>query len=331
MKKTYTFLITSNRKGETKSFNVSSSFLKLFALVGLAAMALVIAIMVDYVGLLLQAAENKRLKAQNVILKRQFDIVEAKVKDLENSLERVKSFSQKLRLITDIDSKERGLELDLGRKAEENVPFNDKSEEMGKTEELREASPTTLLGEQPVDAKGGELLRLDLNNYRTLIIRVKQDLKASKLKEQGVLDLYNRLSQQTSLLKAIPTIKPTKGWYTAEFGYRNDPFSGKPVMQQGVEIAAPEGAPIVAPADGVVSYTGYDANEGKFLVIDHGYGIKTHYSHNSQVFVEIGKRVTRNEMVAAVGSTGRSSNPHLYYEVRVHGVPVDPSNFILDE
>lgn len=332
MKKTYTFLITSNRKGETKSFTFASSLIKLSFIIFTAALVLISAMMFDYVGLLLQSAENKRLKAQNTSLKKQFEVVEVKVKDLENTLERVKGFSQKLKLITDIDSSERNLELDLGRKAkDEDLSPGEKSQDFSQFDEVREPSTKNLLGSQLTDSKRGELLRLDLNNYKTLTIRVKQDLQDSKLQEQGVLDLYNKLSQQNSLLKATPTIKPTKGWYTAKFGYRNDPFSGKPVMHQGVEIAAPDGTPIVAPADGVVSYIGYDSNDGKVLTIDHGYGFKTNYSHNSQIFVEIGQKVARNEMIAAVGNTGRSPSPHLYYEVKVHGVAVDPMNFILEE
>ncbi|MCB0355422.1 MAG: M23 family metallopeptidase [Bdellovibrionales bacterium] len=332
MKKTFTFLITSNRKGETKSFTVSSSVLKLGFIVFMAVVVLVSAMMIDYVGLLLQAAENKRLKVQNTVLKKQFEVVEKNVKNLENSLERVKSFSQKLKLITDIDSKDRNLELDLGRKSnEELADVHQELADNADFKEPKEPSTTYLLGTRPQDYKSGELLRLDLNNYKTLSIRVRKDLKDTKLQELGVLDLYNKLAKENSLIRATPTIKPTKGWYTAKFGYRNDPFSGKPVMHQGVEIAAPEGTPVVAPADGVISYIGYDNNEGKVLTIDHGYGLKTNYSHNSQIFVEIGQKVTRNEMIAAVGSTGRSTSPHLYYEVRVHGVPVDPINYILEE
>ncbi|MCB0391304.1 MAG: M23 family metallopeptidase [Bdellovibrionales bacterium] len=331
MKKTYTFLVTSNRKGETKSFTLSSSVLKLGFVVVVAAVVLISAMMIDYVGLLLQASENKRLKAQNTSLKRQFEVVETNVKDLENALERVKGFSQKLKLITDIDSNDRAIELDLGRKGKEDSSALNQDVSEFKTEGIKEGNDNQMLGSSPQDIKAGELLRLELNNYKTLSIRVRQDLKTTKLQEQGVLDLYNKLSQQSSVLKSTPTIKPAKGWYTAKFGYRNDPFSGKPVMHQGVEIAAPEGSPIVAPADGVVSYIGYDNNDGKVLTIDHGYGLKTTYSHNSQIFVEMGQKVKRKEMIAAVGSTGRSPSPHLYYEVRIHGVPVDPINFILEE
>ncbi len=125
MKKTFTFLVTSNRKGKTKSFTLSSSLMRVGIFIGSAILVLVFAVMIDYVGLLLEYGENKRLKAENTSLKRKFQIVETNVNNLENSLERVKSFSTKLKLITDVDSKDRSLELVLGRKGRsENKQMN---------------------------------------------------------------------------------------------------------------------------------------------------------------------------------------------------------------
>src|SRR5690606_16069985 len=110
-----------------------------------------------------------------------------------------------------------------------------------------------------------------------------------------------------------------------------DPFTGKAVMHAGLDIAAPPGSPVHAPANGVVSYVGYEPGYGNLVSIDHGYGVVTRFGHNSRIFVEKGQTVKRRDVVATVGSTGRSSGPHCHYEVRVHGVPVDPMNYILDE
>ena len=306
--------------------------IKILLALFLSVFVLIFSVIVDYVGLLLESGENKRLKAENVVLKKQFDVVESNVKSLENSLERVKGFSTKLKLITDVDSKDRSLELELGKKAKEENQIHEMSMDDSNKEKIDNEieGRDSFLGILPENAYKGELLRMNLSNYNVLSIRVKQDLKSTHLQEQGMMDLYNRLSKQNTLLQATPTVKPTQGWYTAKFGYNDDPFSGKPIMNQGIEIAAPEGSPIVAPADGVVSYVGYENNEGKVLMIDHGFGLKTLYAHNSQIFVEVGQKVVRSEMIAAVGSTGRAQNSHLYYEIRVHGVPVDPLNYILE-
>ncbi|MEZ4872822.1 MAG: M23 family metallopeptidase [Bdellovibrionales bacterium] len=86
-----------------------------------------------------------------------------------------------------------------------------------------------------------------------------------------------------------------------------------------------------SPADGVISYIGYESGYGKLVSIDHGFGVVTRYAHNSQVFVEVGQKVKRRDVISAIGTTGRSSGPHLHYEVRVHGIPVDPMNYILGE
>jgi murein DD-endopeptidase MepM/ murein hydrolase activator NlpD len=118
---------------------------------------------------------------------------------------------------------------------------------------------------------------------------------------------------------------------TSKFGYRLSPFTGRPMMHQGLDLAAPPGSPIVAPADGIVSFAGYDAGYGKLVSIDHGYGVVTRFGHTSQIYVEVGQKVKMGDVIAAVGSTGRSTGPHVHYEVRVNGVPVDPRNYLLDE
>lgn len=102
-------------------------------------------------------------------------------------------------------------------------------------------------------------------------------------------------------------------------------------MHAGLDIAAAPGSPVYAPADGVVSYAGYDQGYGKLVSIDHGYGVSTRFGHASQIYVQVGQKVSKWDVVAAVGNTGRSTGPHLHYEVRINGTPVDPINFILDE
>jgi murein DD-endopeptidase MepM/ murein hydrolase activator NlpD len=117
---------------------------------------------------------------------------------------------------------------------------------------------------------------------------------------------------------------------TSDFGTRIDPYTAERKMHQGMDIATPHGQMVYTPSDGTVVFIGSEGGYGKVLVIDHGYGVKTRYGHLSEVNVHLGARVKRGDRVASVGNTGRSTGPHLHYEVRVNGIPENPRKFILE-
>ncbi|HPQ80939.1 MAG TPA: M23 family metallopeptidase [bacterium] len=127
---------------------------------------------------------------------------------------------------------------------------------------------------------------------------------------------------------SLPSIWPAQGWVTSEFGVRRG-WGGRSRIHEGIDIAAPVGTPIKAPGDGIVTFTGYDRGYGQTVRIDHGYGITTVYAHCSSFYVTEGQRVKRGMMIAAIGNTGRSTGPHLHYEVRVDGVPVNPMLYVM--
>lgn len=332
-KKAFTFLVISNRRGQTRSVMVSAAWIKTGMVLGAIVLVLIAAAVTDYIGLLLEAGENKRLLAENTTLKRQFEVIESKVNSLENSLERVKNFSTKLKLITNVEDEDRSVKLALGPMPKPGQNLNDSP---GGGEDRKPASEflekeAMFMEKSPLDEAKQELLNQTKQNYASLSIRIDKAVKQTELREQGILELWETLAERQSLLNSTPSIKPARGWFTSRFGYRLDPFSGKPVMHYGLDIAGPPGTPVYAPADGVISYVGYEAGYGKIVTIDHGYGVRSRYAHNSQVFVELGQQVKRWDVISAIGSTGRSSGPHLHYEVRVHGVPVDPINYVLEE
>ena len=331
-KKSYTLLIMSNRKGRTQSFSISAAIFKLGVILFCISVVLFSAVSVDYVGLLLETNESKRLRVENESLRRQFSVIDSKVRSLEVGLERVKSFSTKLKLITNVNDEDRSIKLNIGansKRGQEVSEFNKPIKDRKPASEFLKAD-SMFLNTAPLDRFRKELTQ-EGKDYATLSIRIDRAVRETELREQGVLELYETLVERQSLLNATPSIKPVHGWYTSRFGYRVDPFSGRPEMHKGLDLAAPLGTPIYSPASGVVSYVGYETGYGKLISIDHGYGVKTRYAHNSQIFVELGQKISRREVIATVGSTGRSSGPHLHYEVRVHGVPVDPINYILNE
>ena len=154
-------------------------------------------------------------------------------------------------------------------------------------------------------------------------IRMAIDLRRDSQEEvQGFLN------DQRSFLGAKPQGWPAKGWLTSSFGMRKSPFSGRMKMHEGLDIAARTGTPIYATADGVVSRAETAPGYGKLVVVDHGYGYRTYYAHNSKVFVKIGQRIKRGDKIAAIGNTGTSTGSHVHYEVRLNGVPLNPYKFI---
>jgi murein DD-endopeptidase MepM/ murein hydrolase activator NlpD len=139
-----------------------------------------------------------------------------------------------------------------------------------------------------------------------------------------------KLSLQADQLALTPTIVPAAGVLTAGFGQRPDPFTNHPEFHTGIDISTPAGNRVVAPAAGTVIRVGWDKGYGRFVEIAHGYGISTLYGHLQTARVAEGERVKRGDIVALVGSSGRSTGPHLHYEVHAEGKPVNPLDFVLN-
>jgi len=176
---------------------------------------------------------------------------------------------------------------------------------------------------------------LDLNQRHQRLIKdmhqqMSQLNNATTVKSDEFETLLGRLEAQKNLLARTPAIRPVRGWTTSKFGYRQSPFTGKREFHKGLDIANRKGSPIVATADGIVTFTGRKGLLGEVLVIDHGNGIVTRYAHLDKIVSKKGGRVERGEVVAHMGNSGRSTGPHLHYEVRLNGVPVNPSKYILN-
>jgi len=127
---------------------------------------------------------------------------------------------------------------------------------------------------------------------------------------------------------AAPNLWPVEGQVTASFGERIDPFNGEGAFHSGVDIGSSYGHPIIAPADGVVTFTEQLGGYGKAIMIDHGNGISTRYGHLSGFAVTAGQAVHRGDVIGYVGSSGRSTGPHLHYEVRINDTPVNPYKYL---
>ena len=136
---------------------------------------------------------------------------------------------------------------------------------------------------------------------------------------------------QTLVLASTPSIWPVRGYLSAGFGNRKDPFTGQRDFHAGIDISTPIGTRIFAPADGVVLSAAVQGAYGNSIVVDHGYGVVTRYGHLDAYAIRPGQRVRRGDLIGFVGSTGRSTGPHLHYEVWVRDQAQNPIHFILDE
>jgi murein DD-endopeptidase MepM/ murein hydrolase activator NlpD len=130
------------------------------------------------------------------------------------------------------------------------------------------------------------------------------------------------------LANAAPDIWPVEGQITGSFGERIDPFNGEGAFHSGVDIASSYGQPVVAPADGVVNFADFMGGYGRAVILNHGRGITTRYGHLARFAVVIGQHVHRGDVIGYVGESGRSTGPHLHYEVRINDTPVNPHKYL---
>jgi len=158
--------------------------------------------------------------------------------------------------------------------------------------------------------------------------------RASIHQQNEFESLLRSLEDQQNLLASTPAIRPIsrgeKSWVTSSFGFRQSPFTGQREFHQGYDISAREGTPVLATADGVVIFAGRKGLLGSTLIIDHGHGMVTRYGHCQKFLKKRGEKVKRWEPIALVGNTGRSTGPHVHYEVRLNGIPVNPTKYILN-
>lgn len=143
-------------------------------------------------------------------------------------------------------------------------------------------------------------------------------------------ELVDSLESKHRRLASSPAIWPTKGWMTSRYGYRISPFTGRKQFHGGLDIASSEGTPVIAPARGKVTYAGKRGPLGNTVILDHGYGVRTFFGHSEKILVKKGTEVERGQQIATVGSSGRSTGPHLHYVVEVDGKARNPLDYIFD-
>lgn len=287
-RKRYTVLIIPDGSHKVRRFSLRPGLLWLSGFLAVAAGVVVTVLLYDYSQVSSERAELLRLRSENRCQQTDIRTLASQLECVQKELVILAQNDAKVRLIAEMAVPKKSTQAGIGGQVDEDVP-NDLSLLQKQIDEVRQA--------------------IDLR-------------RVSQVEIQGFLN------DQRSLMAAKPQGWPARGWLSSVFGMRKSPFTGRRKMHEGLDIAARTGAPIFATADGIVSRVETQAGYGKVVYVEHGYGYTTLYGHNSKIFVKVGQRVKRGEKISAMGNTGQSTGPHLHYEVRLNGVPLNPKKFL---
>lgn len=175
-------------------------------------------------------------------------------------------------------------------------------------------------------AESGEAAAVPVQDFMTQLDELAQRLED---REEQLQVLESMLRSHSLQEQIVPGGRPVKsGWLSSYYGIRADPFTGKKAFHSGVDFASKEGGAVVAVASGVVTWAGDRWGYGKLVEINHGKGYATRYAHSKDILVKVGQRVNKGDVVATVGSTGRSTGPHVHFEVLRNGRAVDPVKYV---
>ncbi|HYZ88701.1 MAG TPA: peptidoglycan DD-metalloendopeptidase family protein, partial [Myxococcales bacterium] len=331
--KSYTILLVPDRDAKVKKIRVEHRVLVRAVLCLGLVLAAFAGAMAHYFNVVGKLAENKVLRDENRELQDRWREAELKFQHINDELDRVKRLNANLRHITQLNDPDRKLsiaspEQSRGGPGPEFVGGGIATEPAQAGMGAVGMAKPGMSGEGQMIADGDSAPAQEQGD---LLKQLDELGKKVKAQEQEARALKSYFEDQQALLASAPSIWPVKGWVTSDFSVRLDPYTGERVMHEGLDIATAMGTPVRAPADGTVVFAGLEGGYGHVLVLDHGYGIKTRYGHLSRTDVKVGQRVHRGDIIAAVGNSGRSTGPHVHYEVRVNGVADNPRKFILEE
>ena len=304
----FTVVIFPGAIGSPKKFYLPKKFAKLaLTITGVLILAFLgssVYFAKQYLKLQDNQIELAKIQKESNIRKIQVEKFAHQFKNFETEIARLERFEKKLRVITALENSPKSVEKNWG---------------VGGPYGLATSSLNTAMG----------------RGTASMIERLSNGLdhldKQAKIQSISFQELDNFFKNQKSLLSSTPSIWPTHGWVTSGFGFRKSPFTGLREKHEGWDIAARSGSPVRATADGEVVVEGREYGYGNMIEINHGYDVVTRYGHNSKHLGKAGEHVKRGQIIAFVGNTGRSTGPHLHYEVLLHGIPVSPKNYILED
>ena len=308
MQRKITFFMLSASGSPIKQATVSRTFLRFSGLFVTACIIFFVFAMYDYYDVKLKLSNIRGVESD---LSEQSDTIITQRKQIKKFADEINSLKSKL---VDLNSFEKKLRIvaNIEKPAGQDNLFG-----------IGGSTPGDLNTQIPLTDKHNSLVR-------EMHEQVKQLDFASINQKQGFESLLKYLEDQQNLLASTPAIRPVSGWTSSRFGYRVSPFTGLREFHKGLDIATRIGTPIIATANGVVTFAGRKGLLGKMIIIDHGHGMVTRYGHANKLLKKRGESIKRGDTIALVGNTGRSTGPHLHYEVRLNGIPVNPETYILN-
>ena len=308
MKKKYTVLFIDDRGNPVRETLVSKRFIKTITTFALLFVGLISVGIYHYLGLHDAVSDKDTLLVQ---LSHQTAKIESQRKQIQSFAQDINDLKTSLMALNQFENKIR-IMANLQHKSDQAMLF-------------------AVGGSLPEDLDSNLPLKEDHDQLmRQMHDHMNEANQASTVQENSFLTLIKSLENKRNLLASTPSLRPTTGWISSDFGYRTSPFTGRKEFHKGLDIATQHSTPIIAPANGLVAFSGPKWLMGNMVTIDHGYGMVTRYGHIHKLLKKKGDRVKRGDVIALVGNTGRSTGPHLHYEVRLNGVPVNPAKYILD-
>ncbi|MBT8368441.1 MAG: peptidoglycan DD-metalloendopeptidase family protein [Deltaproteobacteria bacterium] len=312
MRKKISFVILGSSGAPAKQVCTSKTAIHLFGVFVIALFAAVGYIVYDYYNL---RVTTTHLQNREVYLSSQLDEIQAQRRQIQEFANEINSLKAKLMALNSFEQKIRIIA---------NIEKTDQS-----------ANIFGVGGSIPEDLDAQISLKEKHNSLmRDMHEQIDQLSQASSNQQEALESLLKSLEDQQNLLASTPAIRPVarnvKSWITSRFGYRKSPFTQRRELHKGYDIASRQGTPILCTADGVVTFAGKKGLLGKTVVIDHGHGMVTRYGHCSKLLKKRGDKVKRWETIALMGNTGRSTGPHVHYEVHLNGIPVNPVKYILN-
>lgn len=305
MRKKISLVVLSNSGSSIKQLTISTAFLRIFTVVCLISLGI---FGYDYYHLKVTSFDSLdhavKISSQGdeiIQQRKQIQGFADEIADLKGKLVELNNFEKKIRIIANIE----------------------KTDEHDGLFGVGGSIPEDLDTQIPLTQKHNSLLR-------EMHEQVGQLHMASINQNQGFETLFKFLKDQQNLLASTPAVRPCQGWTTSRFGYRISPFTGRREFHKGLDIANRKGSPIIATAHGIISYAGPKGLLGNMVMIDHGHGMVTRFGHLSKMLVKRGQAVKRGDTIALMGNSGRSTGPHVHYEIHLNGIPVNPEKYILN-
>ena len=309
-----TIMIIPDGASTPRQFHLPKAVVKIASVASMFGLSVAGFLAIDYHELLKLRQNDRAISAENEGLKGEARVLEGNLEDVKRSLRRVQDYASKLSDLTKLRVKSVSKKTGIG-------PLSTEEYQRSTAHDLRAKESGSYL---PVG------LNIDKLAFRTVFEQLGSLGNSAERSAIELQQLLSTMSQHQNMLSSIPAVNPVNGWITSGFGKRISPFTGDQALHKGLDIASPIGTPIFAPADGVIVFTGAKEGFGNFIMIAHGYGVVSAYGHNAQNMVQPGQVVTRGDQIGTVGMTGRTTGPHLHYEIWVNGHTVDPKRFILD-